>query len=155
MCNRLRLLYLANSNLSIRVSGFLSLDNLVVITYPTVWRSLDLLLFASIILLIQLLSFVSLRSLLSPINLLPNMQDIVPRSYTFWYYTPSIPAAVIFMLSFIVLTGLHSWKLFTTKSWFCIAFTLGGLCMLARLKIDISSTPRWRKADLHFLFQSK
>ncbi|KAJ6026608.1 RTA1 like protein [Penicillium canescens] len=55
------------------------------------------------------------------------MQEIVPRSYTFWYYTPSLPAAVIFMLIFMGLTGLHSWKLFTTKTWFCIAFTLGGL----------------------------
>ncbi|KAJ5752139.1 hypothetical protein N7520_009056 [Penicillium odoratum] len=55
------------------------------------------------------------------------MQEIVPRSYTFWYYVPSLPAAVIFMLMFMVLTGLHAWKLFTTRTWFCIAFTLGGL----------------------------
>ncbi|KAJ5106231.1 RTA1 like protein [Penicillium angulare] len=55
------------------------------------------------------------------------MQEIIPRSYTFWYYVPSLPAAVIFMLIFMALTGLHSWKLFTTRTWFCIAFTLGGL----------------------------
>ncbi|KAJ5278689.1 RTA1 like protein [Penicillium angulare] len=55
------------------------------------------------------------------------MQEIIPRSYTFWYYVPSLPAAVIFMLIFMALTGLHSWKLVTTRTWFCIAFTLGGL----------------------------
>ena len=70
---------------------------------------------------------------------LPNMQEIVPRSYTFWYYTPSLPAAVVFMLIFMGLTGLHSWKLFTTKTWFCIAFTLGGLCMFTHFGIGLSA----------------
>ncbi|OJJ79991.1 RTA1 domain-containing protein [Aspergillus glaucus CBS 516.65] len=55
------------------------------------------------------------------------MNHLESRAYEFWNYAPSIPAAVIFMLMFIVLTGLHSWKLFTTRTWFCIAFTLGGL----------------------------
>ncbi|KAJ5947827.1 hypothetical protein N7466_000842 [Penicillium verhagenii] len=54
------------------------------------------------------------------------MHEITSRSYKFWNYAPSIPAAVIFMLLFMALTGLHSWKLFTTKTWFCIAFTIGG-----------------------------
>lgn len=57
------------------------------------------------------------------------MHGIVSRSYKFWNYVPSVPAAVIFMLMFIVLTGLHSWKLWTTRTWFCIAFTIGGVCM--------------------------
>ncbi|PYH93809.1 hypothetical protein BO71DRAFT_450502 [Aspergillus ellipticus CBS 707.79] len=54
------------------------------------------------------------------------MNHLVSRSYQFWSYTPSVATAVIFMLIFIVLTGLHSWKLFTTKTWFCIAFTIRG-----------------------------
>ncbi|RAK75334.1 RTA1 domain-containing protein [Aspergillus fijiensis CBS 313.89] len=55
------------------------------------------------------------------------MPEIVRRSYTFWYYTPSLAAAVIFMIIFMGLTGLHSRKMFATRTWFCIAFTLGGL----------------------------
>ncbi|EPS29330.1 hypothetical protein PDE_04279 [Penicillium oxalicum 114-2] len=55
------------------------------------------------------------------------MQQIVPRKYTFWYYTPSLPAAVIFLLAYIALTGLHSWKMFKAKVWFCIPFTCGGI----------------------------
>ena len=51
------------------------------------------------------------------------------HGYKFWNYVPSIAAAVIFMLLFLVMTGLLSWKLFRTRTWFCIAFTLGGLCM--------------------------
>ncbi|CAG8071755.1 hypothetical protein PENNAL_c0002G07258 [Penicillium nalgiovense] len=54
------------------------------------------------------------------------MPQLASRSYTFWNYAPSIPAAVIFMLIFIVLTGLHSWKMFRARTWFCITFTLGG-----------------------------
>ncbi|RAH43572.1 RTA1 domain-containing protein [Aspergillus brunneoviolaceus CBS 621.78] len=65
------------------------------------------------------------------------MPEIVRRSYTFWYYTPSLAAAVIFMVIFMGLTGLHSRKMFATRTWFCIAFTLGGLCMLAHFRMDL------------------
>ncbi|KAE8151133.1 RTA1 like protein [Aspergillus avenaceus] len=54
------------------------------------------------------------------------MMVLVSRSYKFWNYTPSIAAAVIFILLFLTLTVLHSWKLFKTRTWFCIAFTIGG-----------------------------
>ncbi|RAK95660.1 RTA1 domain-containing protein [Aspergillus ibericus CBS 121593] len=56
------------------------------------------------------------------------MTELQPRgTYIFWSYVPSLGAAVIFLLLFIILTGLHTWKLFTTRTWFCISFTLGGL----------------------------
>jgi uncharacterized membrane protein YpjA len=58
------------------------------------------------------------------------MNQLISRAYKFWSYVPSIPAAVIFMLLFMALTGFHTWKLFKTKTFFCIAFTLGGLCRL-------------------------
>ena len=95
--------------------------------------------------------FLSLSSVLFWTDRLPNMQEIVPRSYTFWYYTPSLPTAVIFMLIFMGLTGVHSWK-FTTKTWFCIAFTLGSLCMFTHFGIDLSTKP-WKKAYPSFLVE--
>ncbi|KAF7720298.1 Uncharacterized protein PECH_003417 [Penicillium ucsense] len=55
------------------------------------------------------------------------MQKLYARDYTFWYYTPSLAAAVIFLLAYIVLTGLHSMKMFKGKKWFCIPFTCGGI----------------------------
>ena len=94
----------------------------------------------------------SLSSVLFWTDRLPNMQEIVPRSYIFWYYTPSLPVAVIFMLIFMGLTGLHPWKLFTTKTWFCIAFTLGGLCMFTLFGIDLSTKPP-KKAYPSFLVE--
>jgi hypothetical protein len=49
--------------------------------------------------------------------------------YYLWKYIPSVAAAVIFLLLFIVATGYHSWKLHKTKARFCIAFVIGGICM--------------------------
>lgn len=56
------------------------------------------------------------------------MTPLVSRGYTFWTYVPSIAAAAIFLVVFIVLTGLHTWSMARSKTWFCIAFTLGGVC---------------------------
>ncbi|KAJ5894984.1 hypothetical protein N7495_006675 [Penicillium taxi] len=55
------------------------------------------------------------------------MHTLITRSYKFWDYAPSIPAAVIFMLIFVVLTCLHLWKIMKAKTIFCIPFTVGGL----------------------------
>lgn len=49
--------------------------------------------------------------------------------YYLWKYIPSLAAAVIFLLLFVVATGYHSWKLHKTKARFCIAFIIGGICM--------------------------
>lgn len=56
------------------------------------------------------------------------MTPLVSRGYTFWNYAPSLAAAVIFLLVFIVLMGLHTWSMVKSKTWFCTAFTLGGVC---------------------------
>ncbi|KAA8576174.1 hypothetical protein EYC84_006329 [Monilinia fructicola] len=45
--------------------------------------------------------------------------------YYLWNYVPSMAAAVIFIILFIATTGLNSWRMFRTKAWFCIPFTLG------------------------------
>ncbi|KAF5878058.1 putative rta1 domain protein [Botrytis fragariae] len=47
--------------------------------------------------------------------------------YYLWNYIPSIAAAVIFIILFILTTALHTWRMFKTKSWFCTAFCVGGL----------------------------
>ncbi|KAB8302987.1 hypothetical protein EYC80_006296 [Monilinia laxa] len=45
--------------------------------------------------------------------------------YYLWNYVPSMTAAVIFIILFIATSGLNSWRMFKTKAWFCIPFTLG------------------------------
>ncbi|KAF2103751.1 RTA1-domain-containing protein [Rhizodiscina lignyota] len=44
-----------------------------------------------------------------------------------WKYLPSIPAAVIFILSFTGITSAHCWRMVKTRSWFCIPVAVGGL----------------------------
>lgn len=51
--------------------------------------------------------------------------------YYLWQYVPSIAAAVIFLLLFLGMTALVSWRMFKTRTWFCLPFALGGLCKLA------------------------
>lgn len=51
------------------------------------------------------------------------------HGYYLWKYVPSLAAAAIFILLFLVATAFHAWKLHTTKARFCIAFVIGGLCM--------------------------
>lgn len=47
--------------------------------------------------------------------------------YYLWKYLPSIPAAVIFTILFAVATLAHAWRIWQTRNYFCIAFTLGGV----------------------------
>lgn len=47
--------------------------------------------------------------------------------FKLWYYTPSIPAAVIFAILFIALTSYHTLLLVRRRTWFCIPFLVGGL----------------------------
>ncbi|BCR91840.1 RTA1 domain-containing protein [Aspergillus chevalieri] len=41
-------------------------------------------------------------------------------------YNPSMAAAVIFIILYIVVTALHTYNLFRTRTWFCTPLVLGG-----------------------------
>ncbi|KAH6896812.1 RTA1 like protein [Thelonectria olida] len=47
--------------------------------------------------------------------------------YYLWNYLPSKPAAVIFLLLFLVVTGAIAWRMYRTKTWYCSVFVIGGL----------------------------
>ncbi|RYN71905.1 hypothetical protein AA0117_g9146 [Alternaria alternata] len=51
--------------------------------------------------------------------------------YYLWNYLPSMAAAVIFILLFMVTTGLIWWRMFRTKTWFCTPFVVGGFLEFA------------------------
>ncbi|PCG98267.1 RTA-like protein [Penicillium occitanis (nom. inval.)] len=48
-------------------------------------------------------------------------------NYYLWYYVPSLPAAIILLVTFIVATTFHIYRLFKTRTWFCIPFCIGGI----------------------------
>ena len=51
-------------------------------------------------------------------------------SYSFKYYRydPSIAAAVIFVLLFASATGLHTYQMVRTRTWYFVPFVIGGFC---------------------------
>ncbi|KFY81135.1 hypothetical protein V499_00069 [Pseudogymnoascus sp. VKM F-103] len=47
------------------------------------------------------------------------------NGYYLWHYLPSKAAAIIFCILFIIATAAHSWRMYRTRAWFCLAFTIG------------------------------
>lgn len=49
--------------------------------------------------------------------------------FEFYRYTPSIAAAVIFIILFSTTTALHIYQLIQTRTWSFLPLALGGLSM--------------------------
>jgi hypothetical protein len=47
--------------------------------------------------------------------------------FRLYRYDPSMAAAVIFILAFIVITALHFYQMVRTKTYFFVPFVIGGL----------------------------
>ena len=52
--------------------------------------------------------------------------------FRLYRYTPSLPAATVFVVVFAVLSGLHTWKLLKHRAYYFTAFTVGGYCKKAQ-----------------------
>jgi hypothetical protein len=50
------------------------------------------------------------------------------NGYPLWHYLPSTVAAVIFTVLFILGAAAVSWRMYTTRAWYCTAFLIGVLC---------------------------
>lgn len=55
------------------------------------------------------------------------MSDTQYGDFKLYRYDPSIPGAVIFVLAFIAMTGLHFYQMIRTKTYFFVPFVIGGL----------------------------
>jgi hypothetical protein len=47
---------------------------------------------------------------------------------SYYSYDPSLPAAAIFTVLFGISSVLHIWYTIRKRSWFLVAFIIGGLC---------------------------
>lgn len=54
--------------------------------------------------------------------------DNALSNFQYYYYSPSMPAAIIFVALFAITTALHLVQMFTTRTWFMIPFVIGGIC---------------------------
>lgn len=52
------------------------------------------------------------------------------HGYYLWKYVPSMAAAVICCMVFFIITGAFIWKIWKTRTWFCIPFAIGGYSKL-------------------------
>jgi len=43
-------------------------------------------------------------------------------------YNPSMAAAIIFLILFLLITALHFFQMIRTKTWIFIPFVIGGVC---------------------------
>lgn len=50
------------------------------------------------------------------------------NGYPLWHYLPSTVAAVIFTVLFVLGAAAISWRMWTTRAWYCTAFLIGVLC---------------------------
>lgn len=48
--------------------------------------------------------------------------------FQLYRYIPSVAAAVIFIVLFVLTTLYHIYQLTKSRSWYFIAFVLGGIC---------------------------
>jgi hypothetical protein len=50
--------------------------------------------------------------------------------FKLYRYGPSLPAAVVSVVIFAILTAAHAWRLFRVRAYYFTAFTIGGLCKI-------------------------
>jgi hypothetical protein len=55
-------------------------------------------------------------------------QDDPLADFKYYRYLPSMPAAIIFVIAFFLITALHIYQMVRTRTWFMIAFCVGGVC---------------------------
>lgn len=64
--------------------------------------------------------------------------------FQYYYYHPSMAAAIIFIVLFGVATSLHTAQMLRTRTWFMIPFVVGGICMFReRTSCDRPEIHRW------------
>jgi hypothetical protein len=51
--------------------------------------------------------------------------------FKYYYYEPSMAAAVLFTILFALSTGLHFAQMLKSRTWFMIPFVIGGVCEFA------------------------
>lgn len=56
-------------------------------------------------------------------------------TFHLYAYTPSLAAAIIFIILFALTTTLHTYQLIKTRAWYLIPIVIGGLCTYLSLSL--------------------
>lgn len=57
--------------------------------------------------------------------------DYKNADFALYRYAPSLAGAVIFCIVFVITTGLHTFQMARTKTWYMVPFVVGGFCTLS------------------------
>lgn len=71
------------------------------------------------------------RSTLHPPSVYFAMAQLKPWNGTkfyLWLYLPSMGASITFTILFMIGTAVIAFRIFRTRTWFSLAFMIGGLC---------------------------
>lgn len=71
---------------------------------------------------------------------MPELKPYKGGSYYLWDYVPSLPAAVVAVVLFGLLTSGVVWRSVSTRTRFAIPFAIGGLCTSSRTSSPFPST---------------
>ena len=64
-----------------------------------------------------------------------------PTTFHLYAYTPSLAAAIIFIILFALTTTLHTYQLIKTRAWYLIPIAIGGLCTYLSLSLFPCKAP--------------
>lgn len=67
-----------------------------------------------------------------------------PSDYKLYQYDPSMVAAVIFIILFLVTSLLHTYQLVRTRTWYFIPFCIGIYCTFLSNLVPYGL---WRRVD--------
>lgn len=63
--------------------------------------------------------------------------------FQLYRYVPSLPAAIVSVAVFAILTVLHTWRVFRSRAFYFTAFTIGGACKLGRHRASDYLSQTW------------
>jgi hypothetical protein len=59
--------------------------------------------------------------------------------FKLYRYDPSLAAAIIFIILFLLISAVHLYQMIRTRTWIFIPFVVGGFCKLAFMKHEAHS----------------
>lgn len=60
-------------------------------------------------------------------------------NFQLYRYTPSLPAAIVSVVFFAIVTALHFWRMYKARAFYFTAFVIGGICESILLQHRINS----------------
>jgi hypothetical protein len=67
--------------------------------------------------------------------------DYINVAWAFYRYPPSLPAAILFCILFLIASAIHGFQVWRTKTWYMLIFLAGGLCKTSRFALALSARP--------------